>query len=229
MKEIQKLLKASKNMTFCLPISSLKALPHLPACPASPCSKRVTDHAAAPGCRPALNIDVLRVLGVCRSPHELLAAMAALEARFGGCGRVKNGFATADAKAAEGFHLRVMMGNFVADFRCTYAELAARPGVADMWAAHVASAPEGGAPRDRWLSAAAEARDMLKASTKQRLAERNMVELVLNVGMEAIEAAALRHGLIEEWEAGDVHTARMKGAEPPGVRAGLISRWLLSG
>lgn len=71
----------------------------------------MTDHAAAPGCRPALNIDVLRVLGVCRSPRELLAAMAALEARFGGCGRVKNGFATADAKAAEGFHLRVLMGN----------------------------------------------------------------------------------------------------------------------
>ena len=86
----------------------------------------MTDHAAAPGCRPALNIDVLRVLGVCRSPRELLAAMAALEARFGGCGRVKNGFATADAKAAEGFHLRVMMGNFVVDFRCTYTELAGR-------------------------------------------------------------------------------------------------------
>ena len=73
----------------------------------------MTDHAAAPGCRPALNIDVLRVLGVCRSPRELLAAMAALEARFGGCGRVKNGFATADAKAAEGFHLRVMRSGWL--------------------------------------------------------------------------------------------------------------------
>lgn len=136
----------------------------------------MTDHAAAPGCRPALNIDVLRVLGVCRSPRELLAAMAALEARFGGCGRVKNGFATADAKAAEGFHLRVMMGNFVADFRCTYAELAARPGVADMWAAHVASAPEGGAPRDRWRSAAAEARDMLTGDELARLPVRFICE-----------------------------------------------------
>ena len=98
--------------------------------------------AAEADCRPACNIDVLRVLGVCRGGREMLAAMAALEARFGGCGRVKNGFKTAHAKAAEGFHLRVMMGNFVVDFGCTYAELAARPGVAAMWAAHVASAPE---------------------------------------------------------------------------------------
>ena len=139
----------------------------------------MTDHAAAPGCRPALNIDVLRVLGVCRSPRELLAAMAALEARFGGCGRVKNGFATADAKAAEGFHLRVMMGNFVLDFRCTYAELAARPGVADMWAAHVASAAEGGAPRDRWRSAAAEALAMLTGDELARLP----VSLLAQVGL----------------------------------------------
>ena len=104
---------------------------HLPACPASTCSKRVTDHTAEAGCQPACNIDVLRVLGVCRGWRELLAAMAALEKRFGGCGRIKNGFAMADAKVAEGFHLRVMMGNFVVDFRCTYAELVARPGVAD--------------------------------------------------------------------------------------------------
>ena len=39
-----------------------------------------------------------------------------------------------DAKVVEGFHLRVMMGIFVVDFRCTNAELAVRPGVAEMWA-----------------------------------------------------------------------------------------------
>ena len=35
--------------------------------------------AAEADCRPACNIDVLRVVGVCRGWHELLAAMAALE------------------------------------------------------------------------------------------------------------------------------------------------------
>merc|ERR1719331_3298442 len=159
--------------------------------------KRVTDHAAAPGCRPALNIDVLRV---CRSPRELLAAMAALEARFGGCGRVKNGFATADAKAAEGFHLRVMMGNFVLDFRCTYAELAARPGVADMWAAHVASAAEGGAPRDRWRSAAAEARDMLTGDELARLPVRFICEAQMMLE-ETYDVRAHMHELYKGYRA----------------------------
>jgi len=52
--------------------------------------KRVTDHAAAPGCRSALNIDVLRVLGVvCAAPEELVAVMEALCVRLGGCLRVK--------------------------------------------------------------------------------------------------------------------------------------------
>ena len=128
----------------------------------------MTDHAAEAGCRPACNIDVLRVLGVCRGGREMLASMAALEARFGGCGRVKNGFKTADAKAAEGFHLRVMMGNFVVDFGCTYAELAARPGVAAMWAAHVASAPEGAAARGIWKAEAEMARVMLTSDELAR-------------------------------------------------------------
>ena len=35
--------------------------------------------AAEADCRPACNIDVLRVVGVCRGWRELLAAMAALE------------------------------------------------------------------------------------------------------------------------------------------------------
>jgi len=124
--------------------------------------KRVTDHGGAPGCRPTLNIDVMRVLGVCETPEQLQSALAALGDAFGGCGRVKNGFGTEDAKAADSFDLRVVLGNFVVDFCCTFAELAAQPGVAGMWAAHVeTSAPEGGAPRGRWRAEAAEARAVL--------------------------------------------------------------------
>ena len=51
--------------------------------------KRVTDHAAAPGCRPGLNVDVLRVLAVCATPTKMLSALGALQEKFGGCGRVK--------------------------------------------------------------------------------------------------------------------------------------------
>jgi hypothetical protein len=120
--------------------------------------KRITDHSGAPGCRPGLNIDVARAIGVCETPEQLKAALAALGALFDGCGRVKNGFSTEDKKAAVGFNLRVLMANYVVDFDCTFAELAAQLDVAAMWAKHVErSAPEGGAPRDRWRAEAAEA------------------------------------------------------------------------
>jgi ankyrin repeat protein len=118
--------------------------------------KRVTDHAGARGCRPALNIDVLRVIGVCMTAEQLMAAVAALGARFGGCGRVKNGFAIRDASFM--FNLRTLMTNLVVDFRCTFAQLAARPGIAAMWEAHATrSVPQGGTPRERWRAEAAEA------------------------------------------------------------------------
>jgi hypothetical protein len=91
--------------------------------------KRVTDHAGAAGCRPGLNIDVVRVLVVCETPAQMAAALAALGARYDGCLRVKNGFGSDDAKAAAAFHLRVLMANFVVPFGFTYGELAQRPGV----------------------------------------------------------------------------------------------------
>jgi len=120
--------------------------------------KRVTDHAPESGCRPAFNIDVLRVLAVCKTADKVKQALQALGARFDGCGRVKNGFATDDAKAAAGFHLRAMMGNFVLDFGLTYAQLALDPAVATMWRQYVElSEPEGGAPRGRWRAEAAAA------------------------------------------------------------------------
>ena len=53
------------------------------------CSKLATDHRHALGCRPALNIDVLRVIGVCETPGQLRDATQAVGRRFRGCGRVK--------------------------------------------------------------------------------------------------------------------------------------------
>jgi hypothetical protein len=120
--------------------------------------KRVTDHGGAPGCRPALNIDVLRILGVCETAEQMLAAMAALKARFAGCGRVKNGFKSCPEKAAQNFDLRVLMGNFVVGFGLTFGQLAEEPAVKAMWKKHVEqSPPEGGAPRGRVRAEAAEA------------------------------------------------------------------------
>jgi ankyrin repeat protein len=125
--------------------------------------KRITDHVRAPGCRPALNIDVLRVIGVCETPGKLETALEALGARFGGCGRVKNGFAIEDA--AYMFNLRTLMVNMVVDFLCTFGELAARPGVTEKWLAHVdRSEPAGGAPRSRWRAEAAEALAILTSA-----------------------------------------------------------------
>jgi hypothetical protein len=132
-------------------------------------AKRVTDHGDAPGCLPALNIDVLRVIGVCATADKLRAALAALGARFEGCGRVKNGFEAEDASHL--FHLRTLMANMVVDFGCTYTELAAQPGVSALWHAHVESAvvPEGGAPPARWQ---ADAREALSVLTGAELASR---------------------------------------------------------
>ena len=68
-------------------ICSEKGLPRMDG-------KRVTDHARAPGCRPALNIDVLRVLAVFATPEQLMRAAEALCAKFGGCARFKVGSTT---------------------------------------------------------------------------------------------------------------------------------------
>ena len=51
-------------------------LPSLP--PAHISSKRLTDHNEAAGCRPALNIDVLRIIGVCKTVAQLKAALQKL-------------------------------------------------------------------------------------------------------------------------------------------------------
>jgi hypothetical protein len=52
-------------------------------------SKRLTDHNDAHGCRPALNIDVMRIIGVCKTVVQMKAALQKLGKTFKGCGRVK--------------------------------------------------------------------------------------------------------------------------------------------
>ena len=52
-------------------------------------SKRLTDHNDADGCRPVLNIDVMRIIAVCKTAAQLKAAVKKLGAKFGGCGRIK--------------------------------------------------------------------------------------------------------------------------------------------
>ena len=78
----------------------------------------------------------------------------------------QNDFSIEDA--AFKYNLRTLMCNFVVNFKCTFSELAARPGVAEKWAAHVErSAPAGGAPRQRWR---AEAREALAVLTSAEFA-----------------------------------------------------------
>ena len=117
--------------------------------------KRLADHKPESGCRPGFNIDVLRVLGVCPSPAALKAALAALGARFEGCGRVKSGFDAEDA--SDRFHLRTLLANILVGFGLTFAQLVAKPGVAEMWRAHAERGERGAMPRGRWRTEAAAA------------------------------------------------------------------------
>jgi ankyrin repeat protein len=124
--------------------------------------KRLTDHGPESGCRPGFNIDVLRVLGVCPTADKLKAALADLGTRFEGCGRVKSGFDADDA--SDRFHLRTLLGNVLVDFGLTFAQLAARPGVADMWAEHAEQGERGDVSREQWNREAAAARAVLESA-----------------------------------------------------------------
>ena len=62
------------------------------------------------------------------------------------------------------FNLRTLMTNFVVYFDVTFAELAARPGVAEAWQAHIDVADRGDVPRQRWKSEASEAVALLRSA-----------------------------------------------------------------
>jgi len=143
-------------------------------------AKRVGDHVRELGCRPALNIDTVRVIGVCETPVDLRAAQEALREEFKGGGRVKSGFDGEDG--SECFHLRTVLTNVVADFDTTFAALAREHGDG-AWLRHAEeSAPQGGAPRGRWRDEAREARRVLMS---EELADKPVrfigeVQLLLN-------------------------------------------------
>ena len=120
----------------------------------------MTDHCSFPGCRPARNIDVLRVIGVCETPELLEAAAQNLGKQFG-AGRIKNNFAVKDASYM--FHLTTILLNILVEFDCTFAQLAARPGVAEQWAAHIDAAERGNVPRAQWRREAEEAVALLRS------------------------------------------------------------------
>jgi hypothetical protein len=74
----------------------------------------------------------------------------------------QNNFGLKDASFM--FNLRTMMTNFVVDFDMTFAELAARPGVAEAWQAHFDVADRGDVPRQRWKHEASEAVALLRSA-----------------------------------------------------------------
>jgi hypothetical protein len=80
---------------------------------------------------------------------------------FGGCGRVKNNFAVKDASFM--FHLQTVLVNVLVDFGLTFAQLAARPGVAEQWAAHITCSERGNTPRAQWRRDAEQAVALLRS------------------------------------------------------------------
>ena len=56
-----------------------------------------------------------------------------------------------------------MMISCVYDFRCTFAQLAAQPGVAEKWRAHIFEEERGDVPRQQWIREASEAVELLRS------------------------------------------------------------------
>ena len=66
--------------------------------------------------------------------------------------------------AAFMFHLRTLLINCIVDFGCTFAQLAARAGVAEKWQAHIVEEARGDVPRQVWISEASEAVELLRSA-----------------------------------------------------------------
>ena len=74
------------------------------------------------------------------------------------------------------YELRTMMINCVYDFRCTFAQLAARPGVAEKWRAHIFEEERGDVPRQQWIREASEAVELLRSKEFAQQPVRFVVE-----------------------------------------------------
>jgi hypothetical protein len=114
-----------------------------------------SDHRRENGCRPALNIDALRLLAVAQTSENLFAAAHAIAVKYGGVLRAENGFAAADAPAE--FGVRAVVLNVIFRPGYTLGQLRSRPEVQALWQSHILSEPEGGQPRGRWQAEAQQA------------------------------------------------------------------------
>ena len=113
------------------------------------------------------------MIGVCETPELLEAAVQNLGNEFGGCGRIKNNFAVKDASYM--FHLTTVLLNVLVEFDCTFAQLAARPGVASEMTNVPISTAAANAPAKRFLivSSSGQPTAWSVASTDACVARRN--------------------------------------------------------
>ena len=155
------------------------------------------DHRYEAKPRPALNIDIVRccaTFGTVAALRDGVAALVAAVSRGelggtsgsgsgsgsgaaggdrvaagGGVGRVKNGFAVAEAVAAKSFHYRSFMLNLVVNFGSTLGELCATPEAARVFDAYVNDWKERnpGVPWGTWRAEAQAAVDALRTSMAQ--------------------------------------------------------------
>lgn len=163
-------------------------------------NKRVKDHHSEEGCRPALNVDCCRLIAVVESAEALVATVRAIAKQFGGVGRIKDGFAAADA--SEGFDLRTVMCNCVVDFDCDFSTLREQNGVKGSWDAHVASMPEGGQPRGQWASEASRALEWLMSQEIAPKPVRFVCEVQVLI-RDVLEVRTSMHELYKAYRADD--------------------------
>ena len=157
------------------------------------------------------------MIGVCETPEQLEAAVQNLGAEFGGAGRIKNNFAVEDASYM--FHLTTILLNVLVEFDCTFAQLAARPGVAEQWAAHIDAAERGNVPRAQWRREAEEAVALLRsdAYAEQRVIFIGEAQLMLR---SIFQVRAHMHEVRALPPA--AHRPLWSACRPPGLTTALL-------
>jgi hypothetical protein len=107
----------------------------------------------SPRPRPAMNVDVCRVLVGVEDPHSIRMIIDQIaKDNGGGLARIKNGFALSDAEANATFHLRVLLANlvFTSSRWKNYGDLMGDAQVQEKWDQyHLYSEPDG-QPGGRW-------------------------------------------------------------------------------
>ena len=217
------------------------------------------DHRYEAKPRPALNIDIVRccaTFGTVAALRDGVAALVAAVSRGelggtsgsgsgsgsgaaggdrvaagGGVGRVKNGFAVAEAVAAKSFHYRSFMLNLVVNFGSTLGELCATPEAARVFDAYVNDWKERnpGVPWGTWRAEAQAAVDALRTSMAQvravmvcevqcllapYLAARKEMHLLYKVVRAASDKHLTQQFLVAKEEEGRAEGATWASEEP---------------